>query len=136
MAFALLSIGQAQDTEYVQLDVKGLPGTPKADKEGFSVALTDSRSPILLVSGVATVRDTVGAIEAAELIVQDKAGNRLSRALLLPWRTDKLAVSSMEFNLRRDLLEKSFILIRTRKGDRVTTSKVMLGTFHVVPFKK
>lgn len=130
------SLGNAQEVQYDQLEVKGLPDTPKSNQDGFSGALLDSGSDVHLVKGVAMVRDSVGKIESAQLLVRDQAGKNLMRAVLLPWRVDGQQVSNMEFDLRRDLLEKSYIVIRSQKGDTVTISKVMLGTFHVPTLKK
>ena len=136
IALTLVFIANAQDVDYVELDVKGLPNSPKAAVGGYFVALLDSGGEALQVSAAATVRDTVGSIESVQLLARDKEGKLIVRALLSAEKVEGQSTSMMEFNLRRDLLENSYLLIKTRKNDTITVAKVFLGTFHVAIFEK
>jgi hypothetical protein len=129
---AVFSVARA---ELYQFDVRGLPDTPKADKDGFSVVLVDSGSDVLVVQGVAAVPDSFGAIESAVLIVTDPAGRRQSRAVLLPQRLEG-KFSNFEFDLRRDLLDKSVLVVSHRDNEDLHVAKFILGSFHVRNFKK
>ncbi len=129
---AIFSVAHA---ELYQFDVRGLPDTPKADKEGFSVVLVDSGSEVLVVQGVAAVPDSFGAIESAVLIVTDAAGQRLSRAVLLPQRLEG-RFSNFEFDLRRDLLDKSVLVVSHRDNQDLHVARFILGSFQVRNLKK
>lgn len=136
IALSLVFIAHAEEVDYVQLDVKGLPNSPRATEEGYYVSLLDSGVEALQVTAAASVRNTVGIVESAQLLARDKEGKLVVRALLLPWKLEGQSSSTMEFDLRRDLLENSCLLIKTRKGDTVTVAKVFLGTFHVATREK
>lgn len=131
--FFALSIGLR--AELREFEVRGLPNSATADKDGFSMVLVDFASDILMVQGLAAVPDSFGTIDSAVLIITDPAGKRLSRAVLAPQRIhDKF--SNFEFDLRRDLLEKSVLLITHRDKENLSVAKFILGSFHVRNSKK
>ena len=100
-----------------------------------SVVLVDTRPEDLLVHGIAAVPDSFGAIESAVLIVVDESGRRLCRAALGAQRLSH-STSDFEFNIRRELLAKSYILVAHRDGEDLHLAKFLLGSFHVRNSKK
>jgi hypothetical protein len=131
----LISVFQAlvvsSHSEFYQLDVRGRAGTPKFDQKGFSVILQDLRSDEQLAS----IPDTFGTIESAVLVVTNAAGKRLCRAVLGPQRIEG-ASTDFEFNLRRDLLANSHLLVSHRNGDDLHVAKIILGSFEIREPKK
>jgi hypothetical protein len=129
---AVFSVARAELHEF---DVRGLLDTPKADQEGFSVVLADLSSDDGLIRGIATVPNSFCSIEAAVLIVIAPDGKRLARAVLLPQRLEDKS-SNFEFDLRRELLEKSVLVVSHRGNQDLHAARFILGSFHVSKLKK
>jgi hypothetical protein len=135
LLFALAAL--TARAELIQFEVKGITqNSPRANKPGFALALLDSQDETQLVLAAATVPESFGAIESAALVVFDENGKKLCRAVLAPQKTDPKKHVTLEFNLRREFLKHSYVVVSHRKGDDLTVAKFLLSTFPVVDAKK
>ena len=122
--------------ELLEFEVKGITrDTPRANKPGFALALVDSQSETTLVHGVATVPESFGEIESAALVVFDEKGKKLCRAVLAADKLPGRKQVVLEFNLRREFLKDSYVVVSNRKGEDVTMAKFILSSFPVVDAK-
>ena len=114
-----------------RIEIRGKAEKPaEANKPGFFLFLLDTHTPDLLVTASATIPVSFGQIDASNLIVRDKAGAKISSASVSLERGED-GRTHYEFNLRRDLLEKSQFQLVQRKKDGLRTATFILGSFVV-----
>ncbi len=114
------------------LDVKGVEEeVGKSDQEGFSCVLVDTKDPRLLIAGTVAVPFDFGEIESAILLVSDDKGELIARCVM-GQQAFEGKTWDFEFNLKRDLIMNSLVLLSHRDGDDLFVAKVHLGTFAIV----
>jgi len=135
--YCFLALALTARAELFEVEIKGIAqNSPRANKPGFALALVDSQSESQLVLAAATVPEDFGAIESAVLVVFDENSKRLCRAILQPQRMEPKKQVTLEFNLRREFLKHSYVVVSHRKGDDLEYAKFILSTFPVVDAKK
>jgi hypothetical protein len=135
VSFAIGLLLVSARAELLQMEVNGIANQPgKSSQPGFTVLLIDVKDQESLISGLLSVPDEFGEIEACVLIIMQPDGKKIGRVvmgaqILHKWKKD------FEFNLPKSLLEKSLIQVSHRKGDDLHIAKIPLGTFPIQPPK-
>lgn len=115
------------------MEVSGIADQPgKSNRPGFTLLLIDVNDKESLISGLLSVPDEFGGIEACVLTIIQPDGKKIGRVIMGAQILDK-GKRDFEFNLTKTLLEKSLIQVSHRKGDDLYVAKISLGTFPIQP---
>lgn len=121
--------------ERFEMVVEGIPDDVSAStQDGFQCILTQAESNPSIADATLNIPMDFGSIDSAILILNDPKGDRVARCLLAV-ESPEADTRYCEFNLRKDLLKQSYILLTRHDEGNVYIATVKLATFGITNYE-